>query len=169
MNAEGIEFYQKLAVFSSVITASDTKGSAQKDRPMSPHTSRRSLVIGAAALPALAVPAIAAAITGTVPVSLIEADEHPRRTTNKIVEIADKMIAEYHRLGTLGRDIEKEDWETYDALEEQLWEPSQSIDDVTAKARVLDQRLRCGGKVHSVLHVDFAWDAIDDLLALQVQ
>jgi hypothetical protein len=81
-----------------------------------------------------------------------------------------KMIAEYDRLGTLGRDIEKEDWETYDALEEQLWElPSQSIDDVTAKARVLDQQHRRGGKVHSVLHVDFAWDVIDDLLALQVQ
>jgi hypothetical protein len=135
-------------------------------------STRRSLVIAAAAaaLPALAVPAIAAAITGTVPVSLIEANEHPRRTTNKIVEIADKMIAEYDRLGMLGRDIEGGDWETYNALEEQLWElPSQSIDDVTAKARVLDQQHRCGGKVHSVLHVDFAWDIIDDLLALRVQ
>jgi hypothetical protein len=111
-----------------------------------------------------------ASITGTVPVSLIEADEHPQRTPDKIVEIAGKMIAEYDRLGTLGRDIEGEDWKTYDALDEQLWElPSQSIDDVTAKARVLDQRLRCGGKVHSVLHVDFAWDVIDDLLALRVQ
>jgi hypothetical protein len=111
-----------------------------------------------------------ASITSTVPVSLIEADEHPQRTPDKIVEIAGKMIAEYDRLGTLGRDIEGEDWKTYDALDEQLWElPSQSIDDVTAKARVLDQRLRCGGKVHSVLHVDFAWDVIDDLLALRVQ
>ena len=102
-----------------------------------------------------------ASITGTVPVSLIEADEHPKRTPDKIVEIAGKMIAEHDRLGTLGGDIEKEDWETYDALEEQLWLPSQF--DVTAKARVLDQRLRCGGNVHSVLHVDFAWDIIDDL------
>jgi hypothetical protein len=135
---------------------------------MSTNTSRRSLVIGATAvLPALAVPAMAAAITGTVPVSLIEADEHLPRTADKIVEIAGKMIAEHDRLGTLGRDIEKEDWETYDALEEQLWLPSQF--DVTAKARVLDQRLRCGGNVHSVLHVDFAWDIIDDLLALRVQ
>jgi hypothetical protein len=56
---------------------------------MSPHTSRRSLVIGAAALPALAVPAVAAAITGAEPVSLIEADEHPQRTADKIVEIAE--------------------------------------------------------------------------------
>jgi hypothetical protein len=121
--------------------------SAHRINSMSMKTSRRSLVIAAAApLPALAVPAVAAAITGTVPVSLIEADEHPRRTADKIVEVADKMIAEYDRLGTLGRDIEGEDWGTYDALEEQLWElPSQSIDDVTAKARVLDQRLRGGG------------------------
>ena len=73
-------------------------------------------------------------------------------------------------MGTLGRDIEGEDWETYDALEEQLWGlPGQSLDDVIAKARVLDRQFRCSGKVHSVLHVDFAWDIIDDLLALQVQ
>jgi hypothetical protein len=70
----------------------------------------------------------------------------------------------------LGRDIDGEDWETYDALEEQLWGlPGQSLDDVIAKARVLDRQFRCRGKVHSVLHVDFAWDIIDDLLALQVQ
>jgi hypothetical protein len=137
---------------------------------MSSDTSRRSLIVGAAALSAaLAVPAVAA-VTGTKSASSsIGANEPPRRAINKTVEIANKMIAEYDRLGTLGRDIEGEDWEIYDALDEQLWElPSQSVDDVTAKARVLDQRLRCGGKVHSVLHVDFAWDIIDGLLASQV-
>jgi hypothetical protein len=62
---------------------------------MSSDTSRRSLIAGTAALPAiLAVPAFAA----TKPVStLIEADEHLQRTADEIVEIAGKMIAEYDR------------------------------------------------------------------------
>jgi hypothetical protein len=63
---------------------------------MSSNASRRSLIAGAAALPAiLAVPALAATVTGTKLVSsLIEANDHPQRTADKIVEIADKMIAE---------------------------------------------------------------------------
>ena len=59
---------------------------------MSSNASRRSLIAGAAALPAiLAVPALAATVTGTKLVSsLIEANDHPQRTADKIVEIADK-------------------------------------------------------------------------------
>jgi hypothetical protein len=89
---------------------------------------------------------------------------------DKVVEIADKMLVEYEHLGTLDRDIEAEDWETYEALDDQLWEtPAQSMDGVIAKARVLDQRFRCEGEPHSVLHVSLAWQIVDDLLALGVQ
>jgi hypothetical protein len=90
--------------------------------------------------------------------------------SDKVAEIADKMLVEYDRLGTPGRDIEAKDWDRYDTLHGQLWEiPAQSIAGVIGKARVLDQRLRCGGEPHSVLDQGYAWKIVDDLLALGVQ
>jgi hypothetical protein len=119
--------------------------------------SRRSLVTSAAALPALAVPAVAVAA------AIDPADK-------MIVQIADKMLVGYDRLGTLGRDIEDWDWEPYCSLSEQLWEtPASSIDGIIAKARVLDQRLRCAREPHTVLKESYAWQIVDDLLALRAQ
>jgi hypothetical protein len=89
---------------------------------------------------------------------------------DKVVEIAGKMLVEYDRLGTLGRDIEDDDRETYDSLHAQLWgTPAQSIGGAIAKARVLDQRLRHRGEQHSALNESYAWQIIDDLLALGAQ
>jgi hypothetical protein len=94
----------------------------------------------------------------------------PPAPSDKVVEIADKMLVEYDRLGTPGGDIEAKDWERYDTLHVQLWEiPAQSIAGAIGKARVLDQRLRCGGEPHSVLDQSYAWKIVDDLLALGVQ
>jgi hypothetical protein len=82
--------------------------------------------------------------------------------------IADKMIVEYDRLGTLGRDIEAPDWELFNSLDEQLWEtPAATIGDLAAKARVLDKRLRIDGEAHSTS--DQVWDLIDELLALSAR
>ena len=78
------------------------------------------------------------------------------------------MLAEWDRLGT--PDTEDEDWKTYDYLRDQLAKtPARSIDGVIAKARVLDQRLRCNGEAHSILAEDHAWPIIDDLLALEAR
>jgi hypothetical protein len=90
--------------------------------------------------------------------------------TDESIQIAEKMIVEYDRLGTFDRDFETGDWATYDSLNEQLGKtPARSIEGVIAKARILDQRLRIDGEPHSVLDSGRAWHIIDDLLALRVQ
>ena len=115
--------------------------------------SRRSLVTSAAALPALAVPAVA--VAAGLP-----------NTT--LAQLADQICVEYDRLGTLGRDIEDLDWQLFVELDKQLWStPSASIDDLAAKARVLDKRLRINGEPHSIS--ENQWDLVDDLLALAVR
>jgi hypothetical protein len=94
----------------------------------------------------------------------------PRNVPDEVAQIADNMLGEYDRLGTLGRNIEPEDWETYDSLDKQLWKtPAKSIDGVIAKARVLDQRYRLEGKPHSILKKHLVWRIVDDVLALGVQ
>jgi hypothetical protein len=71
--------------------------------------------------------------------------------TNTLGQLVDQICAEYHRLGTLGRDIKASDWKLFDSLDEQLWKaPAMSISDLAAKARVLDKRCRTDGQVHSI-------------------
>ena len=116
--------------------------------------SRRTLVTSAAALPALAVPAVAVALP-------VEPDQALSR-------LADQICAEHDRIGTLGRDIDPSDRELYNSLDAELWEtPATSINDLAAKARVLDQNLRTDGIAHS--ENDKVWDLIDELLAMAVQ
>jgi hypothetical protein len=114
------------------------------------NLSRRNLVASAAALPALAVPAVA----GSVP-------------NNTLSQLADWICAEYDRLGTINdRDITLSDLELYDTLTCQFWDtPATSISDFAAKARVLDKGCRLYGEVHS----DNArlWDFIDELMAME--
>jgi hypothetical protein len=118
---------------------------------MSTDLSRRAIMAGAASVPALALPAVAAV-----------------EPTDELVQLANQMCAAYDRLGTLGRNIEESDWELYDSLGEQLWEtPANSISGVIAKARVVDQFCRIDGEPHST--TDRLWDVIDDLLAMGVQ
>jgi len=89
-------------------------------------------------------------------------------TADKVVEIADKMLVEYDRIGAHGRDIEPSEWKLYDSLDAELWEiPATSINDLATKARVLDQRLRINGEAHS--ESDRVWCLIDELLAMAVQ
>jgi hypothetical protein len=116
------------------------------------NLSRRSLVTSAAALPALAIPAVAAAAV-------------PNTT---FAQLADQICAKWDRFDTFDRDIEESDCQLLDALDERLWStPSASISDLAAKARVLDKRLRINGKPHSVN--ERQWDLVDDLLALAVR
>jgi hypothetical protein len=124
----------------------------KENEAMLANLSRRAILAGAAAVPALAVPAAAVA----------------SEPDSKIVQIADRMIVEYDRLGTLDRDIEVSDCELYDALNEELWAtPSSSIDGLIAKARILDKTCRYKGQPHS--ESSHFWDLIDNLLALGVQ
>jgi hypothetical protein len=117
--------------------------------------SRRSVVASAAALPALTLPAVANALPPTA---------------DKVVEIAAKMLVEYDHIGGHGRDIEPSEWELYDSLDAELWEiPATSINDLAAKARVLDQRLRTNGEGGAHSDDDRVWDLIDELLAMGVQ
>jgi hypothetical protein len=109
--------------------------------------SRRSIVASAAALPALAVPAVATSADDGV-----------------LSRMADQITAEWKRIGKngleLNRDLEASDWQTFDMLAKQLWAtPSRCIGDLAAKARVLDLER---GSVS-----EEQWLLVDDILAMQ--
>ena len=117
------------------------------------NLSRRAIVAGAASVPALALPAVAA--TKSV------ADD-------ALARLADQICAEYDQIGGLDRDIKAADWKSFELLDKQLWEtPAASIGDLAAKARVLDKRLRINGEAHSKSQK--VWQLIDELLAMAVQ
>jgi hypothetical protein len=106
--------------------------------------SRRNLVATAAALPALAVPAVAVALP-----------------TSTLSDLADQICAEWDRLGTLHRDLEDSDWSLFDSLDRQLSEtPATSLADFAAKARVLDKKFRINGELHSIADGEL-WRLVD--------
>jgi hypothetical protein len=101
--------------------------------------SRRNLVATAAALPALAVPAMPAVAGAAM------------KPATALSKFADQICLEYDRLGTLDRDLEDSDWKLFNSLSEQLWQTrSTSINDLAAKARVLDKMCRIDGEVRPI-------------------